>query len=177
MPRRTDRSSLLLFLSVTLNLVALVFIHGLLKDRRERQQELSRVEQTVHTLYRVLPKSFYTRDELAFAVALPGAVPEVRDCLVQFDDDVFVFDRTNTIIGVYPKGANPFVPVWSDDPNLKCDRRLLDEQTQRRLSGTSDWNERMAGARRLLATRLQSSDPAWDLHHPGDPSTPASRAP
>lgn len=177
MPRRTDRSSLLLFLSVTLNVVALVFIHGLLNDRRVRQQELSRVEQTVHTLYRVLPKSFYTRDELAFAVALPGAIPEVRDCLVQFEDDVFVFDRTDTIIGVFPKGANPFVPVWTDDPNLKCDRQLLDEQTQRRLSEAADWNERMAGARRLLATRLRSSDPAWGSRAPLDPSVPAARAP
>jgi hypothetical protein len=177
MPRRTDRSSPLLLLSVALNLVALFCIHALLKDRREREQELNRVEQTVHTLYRVLPEGFYTRDELAFAVSLPGAIPEVRDCLVQFEDDVFVFDRTNTIIGLYPKGANPFVPSWSDDPNLKCDRRLLDEQSQRRLSGVSDWNERMAGARRLLATRLQSSDPAWDMRRAGDPSAPASHAP
>ena len=161
---RNRRPSLLLTLSLALNAAAFVWIAGSFRERSNREHQTEALEQTVHTLYRILPKDFYTRNDFAFAVALPGAVPEVHDCLVQFGDDVFVFDTTNTIIGMYQVGPNPFVPswpTWSEMANFKCDRRLLDDQTRRRSAGAADWNARMDGARQHVTELLKNSDSAW----------------
>ena len=166
MPTSSRRLSILLTLSLVFNGVAFAWIHALLKDKGELERESERLAQTNQTLYRVLPKDYYTRNDFALAVSLPGGVPEVRDCLVKFGDDVFVFDLTNTIVGLYPAGPNPFVPAWSEDAGFKCDRKLLDDQARARLDHAAEWADRMAGARRYVADRLKADDPPWSGRPP-----------
>ena len=134
-------------------------------QRRSEQakltEEIKTLEQSVHTLYRVLPKNFYTRNEFAMAIALPGMIPTAQDCVVQYGQDVFVFDRANTIIGMYRPGPNPFVPEPRLQAGYKCDRRLLDKQTQRSTEGASAWAQRIAPAHRALQAQLEKEDPSW----------------
>ena len=164
MTDRKRRPSMLLMFSLALNVAAFCWLSGCLQERNHQKREMNAMQQTETTLYRVLPKTFYTRNEFALAVALPGAVPEIHDCLVQFGEDVFVFDTTNRIIGMYEAGPNPFVPDWPSQAgwaNFKCDRQLPEDHARRLSDGAADWDPRMEGARRHLMNLLKDSDPSW----------------
>jgi hypothetical protein len=154
-----------LLFSVALNvLLGWMFFEAMRTENRQRvllEREVRQIEERVHNLYRVLPKGLYTRNEFALAITLPGQIPDVRDCLVQYGEDVFVFDRSNFLIGIYPAGPNPFVREWKLDSNYKCDSTLLDAQTRRRHEGAAGWEAQLAPARQKLLKVLNADDPAW----------------
>jgi hypothetical protein len=123
--------------------------------------ENSRLEQSVQTLYRALPRNAYTRNEFALAITLPGMIPVIRDCLVQFGDDMFVFDRSHTIIGMYRAGPNPFAPEGKFERGYRCDTRLLEAQMRRTAEGAANWRMRVEPAKAAVRASLEGDDPAW----------------
>lgn len=116
-------------------------------------------------LYRVLPKDFYTRNEFALALTYPTDRPIVRDCMVKTSNTVFVFDRTNTLIGMYEPGPNPFIPdpVAALKDGFKCDPGLLDAQTQRRITSEKRQDPHLEASKALLKQQMAQDEQEWGL--------------
>lgn len=126
------------------------------------------VDQTRMELYRVLPKDFYTRNELALALTQPTNRPIVRDCMVRTMHTVYVFDRRNTLIGMYEPGPNPFIPdpVASLERGYKCDPDLLDAQTQQHIAAAKRSDHHLEVSKALLQKEMAQEGETWAVRHP-----------
>ena len=122
-------------------------------------------------LYKVLPKDFYTRNEFALALTYPTDRPIVRDCMVRTRNTVYVFDRRNTLIGMYEPGPNPFIPdpVASLERGYKCNPNLLDAQTQQSIAAAKQPDYHLEASKALLQKEMAQEGEAWAVRHPGVP--------
>lgn len=129
------------------------------------------VDQTRMELYKVLPKDFYTRNEFALALTYPTHRPIVRDCMVRTKNTVYVFDRRNTLIGMYEPGPNPFIPdpVAALERGYKCDPELLDAQTQRRIAAAKQLDHHLEASKVLLQEEMDQEGEVWAARYPAAP--------
>jgi hypothetical protein len=125
------------------------------------------VDQTRMELYKVLPKDFYTRNEFALALTYPTDRPIVRDCMVKTKNTVYVFDRRNTLVGMYEPGPNPFIPdpVASLERGYKCNPELLDAQTQRRIAAQKRDDHHLDVSKALLQKEMATEGEAWAMRY------------
>ena len=125
--------------------------------RRERV-----LEATADTLARVFPRSALSRNEMVVALTTPGGVPDVVDCVVRYGTLVFVFARSNEIVGIFPEGAtDPFVTNSELASIFSCDDALLEAQVQRQRNGKEEWDRRRINALTKVERLLAAESPSW----------------
>ena len=149
---------ILLALSITVNVLL-----GWSATAKPKPHVSTDVDQTRMELYKVLPKDFYTRNEFALALTYPTDRPVVRDCMVRTKNTVYVFDRRNTLIGMYEPGPNPFIPdpLASLKRGYKCDPNLLDAQTQRRIAAEKQPDHQLEASKALLRKEMAQEGDTW----------------
>jgi hypothetical protein len=165
----------LLAASIGLNVLLLWSVIHKPKSHGSQELPSTAVDQTRMELFRVLPKDFYTRNEFALALTYATDRPIVRDCMVKTRNTVYVFDRTNTLIGMYPPGPNPFVPdpVASLERGYKCNSSLLDAQTQTRITAARQPDHHLEASRAALKEQMAQDGPEWGVRGVWpNPSTP-----
>lgn len=91
--------------------------------------------------------------------------------MVRTRNTVYVFDRRNTLIGIYEPGPNPFIPdpVASLERGYKCDPNLLDAQTQRSIAAAKQPDYHLEASKALLQKEMAQEGEAWAVRHLGVP--------